>query len=103
MNDQYIFRNKETLSGGPIRFKFPYSDIPRVPNMSIKLIQGTVGLQNPYLLDDLICCMRHPASNYTSDDNTGTTLGLFSYKGAVSSDRACGYEPVESQSPFTIS
>ena len=44
MNDHYIFVNKQSLIGGVIRFKFPLNDMSRVPNMSIKLIQGTLGI-----------------------------------------------------------
>ena len=36
MNDGYIFVNKQLLTGGVIRYKFPYSDMSRVPNIPIE-------------------------------------------------------------------
>ena len=53
----------------------------RVPNMSIKLIQGTLALPNAHLPDGSICKMELPATNYSSDDNTGTVLGIFQLYG----------------------
>ena len=98
MNDHYIFVNKQSLIGGVIRFKFPYNDMSRVPNMSIKLIQGTLGLPNAHLPDGIICKMELPASNYSSDDNTGTTLGIFNYMTHTNSDYGYRYQPMESPS-----
>ena len=91
MNDHYIFVNKQSLIGGVIRFKFPYNDMSRVPNMSIKLIQGTLGMTHAHLPDGLICKMELPASNYSSDDNTGTTLGIFNYMTHTNSDYGYRY------------
>ena len=97
MNDHYIFVNKQSLIGGVIRFKFPYNDMSRVPNMSIKLIQGTVAMSS-HLPDGLICKMSIPAGNYSSDDNKGTTLGLFSFINKESANFAYVYNPMESPS-----
>ena len=36
LNDGYIFVNKQLLTGGVIRYKFPYSDMSRVPNIPIE-------------------------------------------------------------------
>ena len=98
MNDHYIFVNKQSLIGGVIRFKFPYNDMSRVPNMSIKLIQGTLKLPNAHLPDGLICKMILPASNYSSDDNTGTKLGIFNYMTHTNSDYGYRYQTIDSPS-----
>jgi len=98
MNDHYIFVNKQSRIGNVIRFDFPYKDMSRVPNMSIKLIQGTLGIPTAFLPDGLICKMMLPASNYSSDDNTGTTLGIFNYMTHTTSDYGYRYEPMESPS-----
>ena len=98
MNDHYIFVNKQSLIGGVIRFKFPLNDMSRVPNMSIKLIQGTLGMLSAHLPDGLICKMMLPASNYSSDDNTGTALGIFNYMTHTNSDYGYRYEPMDSPS-----
>ena len=98
MNDHYIFVNKQSLIGGVIRFNFPYKDMSRVPNMSIKLIQGTLALPNAHLPDGLICKMMLPATNYSSDDNTGTVLGIFNYMTHVGSDYGDRYQPMDSPS-----
>ena len=96
MNDHYIFVNKQSLIGGVIRFKFPYNDMSRVPNMSIKLIQGTVAMSS-HLPDGLICKMSITASNYSSDDNKGATLGHLKYdKGSAGTNTyAYLYRPME--------
>ena len=80
-----------------MRFKFPYSYMSRDPNMSIKLIQGAVGLPT-HLPDGLICKMEIPASNYSCDDNMGTTLGMFSHVNHAGSDYGYSYRPMESPS-----
>ena len=97
MNDHYIFVNKQSLIGGVIRFKFPCKDMSRIPNMSIKLIQGICKL-NTYQVDGLICKMSITASNYSSDDNKGTTLGHLKYdKGSAGTNTyAYLYQPMES-------
>ena len=98
MNDHYIFVNKQSLIEGVIRFNLPYKDMSRVPNMSIKLIQGTLRIPNSHLPDGLICKMELPATNYSSDDNTGTTLGIFKYMTHTNSDYGYRYEPMDSPS-----
>ena len=98
MIDHYIFVNKQSQIGGVIRFNFSYTDMSLVPNMPIKLIQGTAILPLANQPGGLIFKMELLASNYSCDDNIGTTLGLFKYKGAVSSDFAYGYGPFESPS-----
>jgi len=99
MNDHYIYVNKQSLIGGVIRFKFPYNDMSRVPNMSIKLIQGTCALTDHYP-DGIICKMTVPASNYSSDDNKGTALGHFMFlnKSSTLNVFAYLYQPMESPS-----
>ena len=98
MNDHYIFVNKQSLIGGVIRFKFPYNDMSRVPNMSIKLIQGTCSMTDHHP-DGIICKMLVPASNYSSDDNKGTTLGLLSFLSKNAGTNEYGYGCISPESP----
>ena len=98
MNEHYIFVYEQSLIGGVIRFKFPYTDMSRVPNISIKLIQETLALPSAHLPDGLICKMELPATSYSSDVNTGTILGIFNYMNHTNSDYVYSYSPIESPS-----
>ena len=98
MNDHYIYISKKTNSGDSIKFNFPYRDMSRVPNMSIQLIQGSLGIDNIHEPEGIICKMELPVSNYSSDGNTGTILGMFNYTTHVGPDFGYNHSPVISPS-----
>ena len=86
MTDNNIYISNKTNSGDSIEFDFPYHDMSRVPNMSIQLFQGSFGIDGIHEPEGIICKMELPVSNYSSDGNTSTILGIFSSVNHVGPD-----------------